>query len=257
MLPRLLRSAPPTAAVRERPSYTPSLVAQAYTGTDVLESLTGAENYRSFLTGLIDEAARAASSHRLLDFGAGIGTYAREARSLGYDVLCVELDEGHRSQLEAEGFDAVATLATVPDASYEALYSLNVLEHIDDDVGALRDLHRVTAPGGRLLLYVPAFELLYSHLDRKVGHHRRYVRPQLAQRVGQAGYVVDRCEYADSLGFVATLAYRLSGLGLGSVMKPESVAFYDRWLFPLSRKVDRVCRRSFGKNLVLFAHRPA
>lgn len=232
-------------------------MAQAYSGTGVLEVLTGAHNYRHFLTQLIDDVARTSTSRRILDFGAGIGTYAREARSLGYSVLCVELDERQRAQLEAEGFDTAASLGTVADRSFEAVYTLNVLEHIDDDVGTLRDLFRVSAPGGHLLVYVPAFEMLFSELDTKVGHHRRYVRKQLVERVERAGYVVDRCEYADSLGFLTTLAYRMSGLGLGAVMQPRSIALYDRWLFPVSRRLDRVCRRAFGKNIVLFAHRPA
>ena len=229
-----------------------------YSGTDTLEALEGAKNYRRFLASLIASLVSGrAPGTEVLDFGAGIGTYAEEARKLGCTVACVELDDRQRARLTREGFAAHRSLDEVPDGSQSSVYSFNVLEHIRDDASAIRDLFRVVAPGGRLLLYVPAFPVLFSAFDRHCGHYRRYRRVPLVSLAQSAGFTVDSCTYADSLGFFASLVYRALNNGEDASPSGRSIALYDIFVFPLSKLLDRVLGRLFGKNLVLFAHRPA
>ncbi|MGH9076824.1 MAG: class I SAM-dependent methyltransferase [Acidimicrobiales bacterium] len=219
---------------------------------EVLEDV--AVNYVAFLAGLIGQASAAPPTlGPVLDFGAGVGTYAKMARRSGFDVTCAELDPGLRRRLAEDGFATTADVAAIEDGRFAFTYSFNVLEHIDDDLGALEELLRVTAPGGRLLLYVPAFPLLYSRMDARVGHLRRYRGPALADLVTRSGFCVQSWSYADSLGFPASLAYRLFG---GGDLDRWSVGLYDRWAFPLSRRLDTAAERLFGKNVVLWAGRP-
>lgn len=228
--------------------------ADPYTGVTNLEAMEEAVNYQRFLTELIAELAEPAGAGcTLLDFGAGVGTYARQARSLGHPVLCVEADGDLRSHLAAQGFQT-AELSALPSSGHRALYSFNVIEHIEDDEGILKELFRVTAPGGRLLLYVPAFPVLYNTMDRHVGHVRRYRKAQLIGKTSAAGFQVDSCFYADSLGFLVSLVYRFLPRATG-VITGKSVRQYDRLIFPLSRRLDAVLHRWMGKNLVLTAHR--
>jgi SAM-dependent methyltransferase len=147
---------------------------------------------------------------------------------------------------------AITDLDAVPDGSVEYIYSLNVLEHIADDAAALQLLARKLAPGGRLFVYVPAFQLLYSAMDRKVGHHRRYRRTPLVAMIERAGLRVSRSRYADSLGFIATLAYRAVGSRSGDLDR-RSIATFDRFVFPASRIVDRALDRVLGKNVYAVA----
>jgi SAM-dependent methyltransferase len=228
-----------------------------YNGVDNLEVMEVAINYRQYLAQLLAAAGgRPSPEHRTLDFGAGVGTYARAARALGYQVTCVELDVDLRDRLVSDGFDSYRGTEEIADATFDLTYSLNVLEHIDDDEAALRELYRVTAPGGRLLVYVPAFPILYSAMDRKVGHVRRYRKLELRDRVARAGFHLDVCEHADSLGFLASLAFKAVGSADGSLTE-RPVALYDRWAFPVSRRLDRLTRPAFGKNIVVMATRPA
>ncbi len=134
------------------------------------------------------------------------------------------------------------------------MFAFNVLEHIDDDEAVLRELRRVVRPGGRLLVYVPAFMCLYSGMDRLVGHVRRYRRKGLVEMATRAGWTVTACTHADSLGFLTSLAYRAFGPRHGR-LDPRSAALYDRWVFPLSRVLDRALAPVGGKNLVLWAER--
>ena len=68
------------------------------------------------------------------------------------------------------------------DDSFDLAVSLDVIEHLEDDLGALRELRRVVAPGGALLVTVPAYQWLWSGHDEINHHHRRYTRRSLQQR---------------------------------------------------------------------------
>jgi hypothetical protein len=92
-------------------------------------------------------------------------------------------------------------------------------------------------------------------MDRQVGHYRRYRRPELTALLRQAGFVIDEARYVDSLGFFAALLYKVLGDTSGSI-NVQGLRLYDRFIFPLSRLIDRIVAGSFGKNLLLTAHRP-
>lgn len=222
-----------------------------YSGGPVLEVMAEARNYNAFLR---DELLRhVAGAGRVLDFGAGTGLFAGWIAERGHDVACVEPDAENRRRLAAAGFAAVPDLAAVADASVDFAFSLNVLEHIADDVGALRLLHAKLRPRGGLFLYVPAFAVLHSAFDERVGHFRRYRRRDLAARVERAGFRVRRTEYVDCLGFAAALAYK--ALHRDGTLTAAAVVAYDRFAFPLSRALDPLFRSAFGKNVLLVAQR--
>jgi len=224
----------------------------AYTGTDNLEVMAEARNYNAFLVALVLKNRGPVKASEAIDFGAGIGTFAAMLRERGVDVVCFEPDPGQCERIRAAGMTAVADFNAVPDDSVPYIYSLNVLEHIEDDASALRLIAAKLAPAGRLLLYVPAFQMLFTSMDRKVGHYRRYRRQQLVELAERAGLRVVAARYADSLGFLATLAYKLVGPQSGDIDR-RSVALFDRFVFPLSRLCDVVFGRILGKNVYLVA----
>lgn len=229
-------------------------MAEIPAGTENLEVMEAAVRYNAWLLDLV--RGTLGPAHRVLDFGAGRGTFARVLNGeAGREVVCVEPDAAARDVLAAAGLRASAASSDIGDASVDAVYTLNVLEHIDDDVAALRDLLRCTKPGGQLFIYVPAFDVLFSAMDRRVGHLRRYRRRQLLDRLQQAGFEVTQARYADSLGFFAALAYRLGGDRGGGINAAALVA-YDRFVFPVSCALDSLTGRLFGKNVWALARRP-
>ena len=117
-----------------------------YTGADNLEAMRAAVRYNSFLTNLILQHT---PSHRLVDFGAGSGTFAAMVAAKGREVVCVEPDSDLREVIRLAGLDPLSTLDHVPDASVEGLYSLNVLEHIEDDGAIVKGWFDKVAPGAR------------------------------------------------------------------------------------------------------------
>ena len=212
-----------------------------------------AVNYNRYLLDLIRH--HAGNSKRVLDFGAGSGTFAGPISRLGFEVTAVELDEGLRAHLAKQGLRVAATTADLPAQSFDYAYTFNVLEHIPDDVEALRGLRAKLVPGAFLLIYVPAFQVLYTSMDANVGHVRRYSRETLVRNVSAAGFAVEAVEYVDSIGYFATLAFKLTDRGSGDV-NPRMLRVYDRVIFPVSRALDRIVHRWFGKNLLLVARNP-
>jgi putative flippase GtrA/SAM-dependent methyltransferase len=220
-----------------------------YSGRENLESMKDAKNYNAFLLELLDEHA---GTGAVLDFGAGVGTFAAPLARRGRRVLCVEPDPEQRGVLAQAGLPAVAGLDAVPDESVDSIYTLNVLEHIEDDNTVLCELYRRLRPGGRLLIYVPAFQVLFTAMDRRVGHFRRYRSTALQAQVRAAGFDVERGRYVDSLGFFVTLLYKWVGSRSG-VVDARSVRLYDRFVFPLSKICDSLLSGTFGKNIFVIA----
>jgi SAM-dependent methyltransferase len=216
-----------------------------YSGVDILEALESAHNYNDYLTHLIRESTE---SEDLIDFGAGIGTFSKRLRTAGYRVRCIEPDPVQRQRLEEQGFDTLDNITSVPDDSASFVFSLNVFEHIEHDTIAIREVHRKLKHGGTLLIYVPAFECLWTSLDEKMCHYRRYTKTTLRHLVEQEGFTIEHARYADSLGFIATLVFRLLNRS-ASTLTAAAISFYDRWVFAPSRVLDRVFGRWFGKNV--------
>jgi SAM-dependent methyltransferase len=221
---------------------------QAYTGVDNLEVMQEAVNYNRYLLDTVRK--HAPPRGKVLDFGAGGGQFAAPLSVHGLNITALEPDQLLQQRLRAHGLQVAGSIDELPDASFDYIYTLNVLEHIEDDEAALRGLHAKLTTNGKLLIYVPAFPMLYTSMDAKVKHVRRYTRDTLMTRVKAAGFRVDRVGYADSIGFFATLLFKLSGNKDGNV-SIGALKLYDRAVFPLSRALDLITRRWFGKNLLL------
>lgn len=223
---------------------------EAYTGVDNLEVMQEAVNYNRFLLDTVRKYAPPRA--RVLDFGAGSGQFAGPLKEQGMDLTALEPDQLLQQRLRARELRVVGSTQELPDGSLDYIYTLNVLEHIEDDAAALLSLYSKLTATGKLLIYVPAFPVLYTSMDAKVGHVRRYTRDVLVARVSAAGFKIERVAYADSLGFFATLLFKLVGNKDGGVSL-GALKLYDRAVFPLSRALDLVAQRWLGKNLLLLA----
>lgn len=172
----------------------------------------------------------------------------------GFRVTCIEPDSALANQITARGLEVLPDISQIASGEVDNIFSLNVLEHIADDKAAAKAWAEKLKPGGRLLVYVPAFPWLFTSMDRKVGHLRRYTRRVLVDLLTAAQFQVVSARYADSLGVIATLAYRLLDPGTGEINE-QLLRAYDRLVFPVSRVLDNVFAHYLGKNLIVTAVR--
>lgn len=202
-----------------------------------------------------------------VDVGCGTGAVLDELAALGHRrVLGTDLDP-HALRLTATRLPAgvavaraVAEALPLPSASVDILTSLDVVEHLDDDVRALREYARVLRPGGRLLLAVPAYSWAWSDHDVELGHQRRYVRARLEEVVTAAGFVEVEARYFHA--WLVPLAFALRKTPLRALMRDapaESVSMGGPAQNALGHRLagaDRVLRLPFGLSLFLTARTP-
>jgi SAM-dependent methyltransferase len=137
---------------------------------------------------LLDLFLSARPGPDVLNGGAGQGTLSRKLAGLGFDVTSVDVAPVSDDVLEAD-----LTALPFDGDRFDAAVLGEVLEHIEDDACALREVRRVLRPHGVLALSVPAHPSLYGPSDVWAGHVRRYTRPQLLETCDQAGFTVHRC----------------------------------------------------------------
>jgi SAM-dependent methyltransferase len=114
------------------------------------------------------------------------------AAARGFPVACAD---GHHLPL--------------PDSTVDLVTAFDVIEHLDDDIQALEEFHRVLEPGGLLLVTVPAYRFLWSEHDEALMHRRRYVASELHAKLTRCKFRVLKRSYAVFFPFLPIVAYRL------------------------------------------------
>ena len=218
-----------------------------------------APNYTSWIV-------RQASRHigrRLLDIGCSTGNVTRHFTGcellVGVDPNPYALDVGRAEW--AGGRPEVQLLPiTIPsDAflalerfAFDSITCLNVLEHVQNDLEALRQMHQVLAPGGRLFLLVPANQWLYGSMDAADQHCRRYTRRGLAQTVAMAGFTVRSLRFMNAPGVAG---WFINGRILRRTLIPSTQAgLFDRCV-PFIERLEAAFAPPIGQSLVLVADR--
>lgn len=193
---------------------------------------------------------------RVLDVGSGTGEMVGMLREFG-SVTAMD-DSAHAVAYCRRRHAGAVTVRTgrVPDdlrdgEVFDLVTAFDVIEHIEDDVAALRGLVAALEPGGRLVLTVPAYQLLWSRHDVNNGHHRRYRRGQLADVLRRAGGVrIDRIAYFNWLLFPPVLAVRLFDR-LRQRVAPTADGGVDAHLDSPPAPVNRVLRSVFASEATL------
>ncbi len=137
-----------------------------------------------------------------LDAGCGTGLMLQELLPLG-TAEGVDISDEALQFCRRRGLENVrnADLLDLPFAAerFDVVTALDVLEHLDDDAGALREFGRVLKPGGRVFVFAPAHRWLWSLQDEVSHHKRRYIARTLRDAVSRAGLVIERLTYVSTL----------------------------------------------------------
>jgi hypothetical protein len=237
---------------------------QTYTGTqELLDSEAGLIGYsteivRKFFSKMELQKRIIEYRGNILEFGAGTGSLAEIFQSrFQIKPHCIELDPKLIGIISQKGFQCYQFLNQTSQ-KYEAIYTSNVLEHIENDIHVLKELFESLTPGGVIGIYVPAHPILYSMMDKEIGHIRRYTRSELKSKVEESGFIIQSLTYDEFIGFFASIVLKTFGYknkaGLGS---KRSLVIYDKLIYPLSKVLDLLgLRYLIGKNLLLIATKP-
>ncbi len=166
----------------------------------------------------IERAANLTAGDRIVDCGAGTGELARELRGMfepkGIVVIGIEYsEEARRLALERKGTQLLSgSILDLPlrDETSMVTIALDVLEHVENDHLAFSELLRITAPGGIIIINVPAFMSLWSAWDVSLGHFRRYSKAMLHNVLApyRPEFEVLHFDYANAFAFLPILTIR-------------------------------------------------
>ncbi len=204
------------------------------------------------------------------EIGCGYGQYTRMLLNDGRSVVASDIDNDLLADLQANvrtgpdrltvrwvDLSAAEHVSLPPDRPVDTVLSLNVLEHIRDDVAALRYIRSVVPTGTRAVFLTPAFEALYGFMDRDAGHFRRYTRGSLSAAFRDAGWRVRRSFYLNALGglgwWVRSRVLRPPSASLDSPEVNADIAFFDRYCVPVTRVLDLALHPFFGQSVVVVA----
>lgn len=164
----------------------------------------------------------------VVEAGAGIGTYSQQVFLDKKEVYAVEYSDeyvqllkkkyGHNEQFHIIQADIASptVVEALKGTQVDSLFSLNVLEHVMDDQKALENFFAILPPGGAAVVLVPAHHFLFNSLDTAVGHHRRYSKKELREKVVNAGFEIDRMYY---FNFPAIVGWYLNG----NILRKEKI----------------------------------
>jgi glycosyltransferase involved in cell wall biosynthesis len=211
-------------------------------GAKILDSLAGTKRFNRWMA----DTVRPFVGTRVLELGAGIGNMTQHLARGRKIYVASDIDEEHiarlrvrfrgRPNLEIRRCDLCDAADFQPLLGlFDSVVCLNVVEHVEDDLGALRNIFSALKPGGRAIILVPQDQKAYGTLDEVLGHCRRYSEAQLRARMEEAGFEVERVLQFNR---VTRPGWRLNG----QVLKRRSFGRFQLKVFdalvPLWRRID-------------------
>jgi len=201
---------------------------------------------------------------RVLDIGTSTGANLRLLRDLGFhDVTGVDASENALRFCRSKGLGPVqmGDVCNLPfaDASFDLVLATDIIEHVDDDARALREISRVLAPGGKVLITVPAFQSLWGLQDEQAHHKRRYRLRALGAQIAGSGLKPLAGYYFNYLLFVPIWAARRIIARLGIRLESEAqvntppINALLSLIFSLDVATARWIRPPFGVSILFMA----
>jgi 2-polyprenyl-3-methyl-5-hydroxy-6-metoxy-1,4-benzoquinol methylase len=211
-------------------------------GAKILDSLAGTKRFNRWMA----DTVRPLVGTRVLELGAGIGNMTQHLARGRKIYVASDIDAEHiarlrvrfrgRPNLEIRRCDLSDAADFQPlIGSFDSVVCLNVVEHVEDDLGALRNIFSALKPGGRAIILVPQDQQAYGTLDEVLGHCRRYSEAQLRARMEEAGFQVERMLHFNR---VTRPGWRFNG----QILKRRSFGRFQLKVFdslvPLWRRID-------------------
>lgn len=227
-------------------------------GEEIQNRLRFANNYNDWIVGQFEKYL----GEKTIEIGCAIGNITERLLKHSF-VYAIDIEKEYIDSLKerfkdfgnfaAEDIDVCSNdFQKYRANNISTVVCFNVLEHIEDDFLALRNMHTVLTPNGRLCLLVPAFKILYGQMDKTDYHYRRYSKSEILSKVEQAGFRVNVCRYMNAPGFFGWLIN-------SRVFKKRYIPFRQMLLFerfiPIIRFLEHLVPLPFGQSIIVVAEK--
>jgi len=217
---------------------------------EVLEFFDISDNYRSYQIELFGNYV----GKEILEVGAGRGKIIEIlAQNSEKQFTLLELDKNFfdilNKKFNSKNIKVLEERTqNIKEKKFDTIFYLDVIEHIEDDRFELDTAYNLLKKNGHLIIIVPAFQILFSKFDQKVGHFRRYRKEFFKRYSDEKNLKIKKLVYFDFLGFFIILFSKL--LNLTNSKKTTLGIKIWNFLIPLSRLIDKITFHSIGKSIV-------
>jgi SAM-dependent methyltransferase len=229
-------------------------------GLHTLEAVSEAVHFNRWMY----EQVRPFMQGKILEVGSGIGNISEFFIHEQALITLSDVRENYCRELRRKfsGHEVIQMDLVDPDfkekhkksaSSFDGIFALNVLEHIDDHLTALKNISLLLKPGGKVLILVPAGPILYNKLDKGLFHFRRYTRSSLRQSISDAGFTIRKTWSFNALGIPAWITGGL--LFREKEIKKGQMNAYDK-LVPIARLLDQLSFRRIGLSVICVGEKP-
>jgi SAM-dependent methyltransferase len=219
------------------------------------ELMKGAQRYFAWQARM----ARQELGRRVIEVGCGVGNFTRHlldrelVMALDVEAECVAQlvsNLGQPANVVARVLDVVdPAFVQFRELAIDSVVCLNVLEHVSDDLAALKNMAAVLRPGGRAVLIVPAFKGLYGPIDRNLGHHRRYSKEGLRELASAGGFEVKTLRYMNSVGCIGWWVN--ARVLKRTAQSAGQIRIFDRFVVPVLDWAESRWAPPFGQSIFL------
>ena len=202
---------------------------------------------------------------KILEIGSGIGNLSKFFIDNGMTICLSDYDADYINIL-TERFPQISSCIikidlSDPDfefnnlgykSSFDSIFLLNVLEHIQDDNRAVRNCLYLLKPGGTLLILVPSYSILFSKMDVLLGHFRRYTIRSLSDVLINNGMQIRKTLYFNALG---TLGWLWNKIFNQNEISESKMNLFNK-LVPIAKILDKILFQGIGLSTIAVATKP-
>lgn len=196
---------------------------------------------------------------QILEIGCGIGNFTKFLVRYG-EVRAIDINNNYIRQAK-ELVNGEAQIGSgdiekgqyfFKDIKFNTIVCINVLEHVKNDLQAIRNMYKLLKPGGRLILLVPAHAFLYSVIDQSIGHFRRYGKDELINILLQNGFEVDKTR---RLNLIGAMGWYISGKLFREKEVNESKIAIFNLISPLFLLLENIFEPPIGTSILVIAQK--
>jgi len=222
---------------------------------ETLRTFSLTHNYNIWIIELFEKYI----GKQILEVGCGTGNLSFYLRHFG-NLSCIDISTLYLDHMKIDypklkffQFDiADENVRVLKDEKFDTIVCVNVLEHIEDDKKALRNMFEILQPGGRILLYVPACQFLYGSVDEHLSHFRRYDKKLFEQLIKEVGFTLEKLLYSNAFG---TIGWFINS----KIQRKKELSYWQIILFdkfvPLLKKLEKRFQPFLGLSLVAAARK--
>ncbi len=228
-------------------------------GMETLEAIAGANRFNEWMY----QTTSRNLSGNIIEIGSGIGNistfFIRDQRNIQLSDIrenyCTFLKDNFGKEKSVLGISKIDLVHPEFDQVYsellekfDGLFALNVVEHIKDDTLAIANCKKLLRPGGRMVILVPAYQMLYNTFDTALEHYRRYNRTSLKKLFTDNDLEVSHSQHFNLAGI---LGWFVSGNILRKKVIPTGQMKFYNMLVPIFRIADKVIWNQIGLSVIV------